>query len=216
MIGSMSSISTQDESTGILGRSMHYLFTRLESLNIVYAVRIACLELYQENIYDLLAEEKDRVSLSVREHPKDGFFVDGCLVTPCKTLKAALKTVDKALRSRQVGSHDYNHRSNRSHFITEVYIDLPGQGAHMKGGRVEQAAGMGGLYDDMEADREYTVMGRMTFVDLAGSERLKETNSKGRVLQETGSINKSLYVLGKVISGMARAQGNAHKKEVSE
>ena len=33
----------------------------------------------------------------------------------------------------------------------------------------------------MEADKEYTVMGRMTFVDLAGSERLKTTQSSGKV-----------------------------------
>jgi hypothetical protein len=33
----------------------------------------------------------------------------------------------------------------------------------------------------MEAGKEYTVMGRMTFVDLAGSERLKTTQSTGKV-----------------------------------
>ena len=35
---------------------------------------------------------------------------------------------------------------------------------------------------------------------LAGSERWKETKSKGGMLKETGNINKSLFVLGKVIS----------------
>ena len=38
-----------------------------------------------------------------------------------------------------------------------------------------------GLQTEMEADKEYTVMGRMTFVDLAGSERLKTTQSSGKV-----------------------------------
>ena len=37
--------------------------------------------------------------------------------------------------------------------------------------------------------------GKMSLVDLAGSERLKSTNSKGKVLQEAGFINKSLYIL---------------------
>lgn len=42
----------------------------------------------------------------------------------------------------------------------------------------------------------------MSFVDLAGSERLK----KSRALdgKETGSINKSLMTLGKVISALSR------------
>ena len=58
-------------------------------------------------------------------------------------------------------------------------------------------------------------MGRLTFVDLAGSERLKETKSEGKTLQETGNINKSLYVLGKVISGMARENGAQSHRNVS-
>jgi hypothetical protein len=61
----------------------------------------------------------------------------------------------------------------------------------------------------------YTVMGRMTFVDLAGSERLKSTKSSGKILQETGSINTSLYVLGKVIAGLSkRASSSDYQKDV--
>lgn len=213
MVGATTSVREGDDSNGVMGRSMEYLYSKLASLNIEYTVRISCFELYQENIYDLLVDEKDRGILQVREHPTDGFFVEGCMMVPCKNINHAYKVIDRALKSRHVGSHDYNHRSNRSHFITEVYIELPGQGAHLRRPSMEEAAGMTGFYDEMEEDREYTVMGRMTFVDLAGSERLKETNSKGKVLHETGSINKSLYVLGKVIAGMAKSNGLG-KKEV--
>jgi hypothetical protein len=38
-----------------------------------------------------------------------------------------------------------------------------------------------GLAGEMEHDREYNVLGRMTLVDLAGSERLKTTQSTGKV-----------------------------------
>ncbi|KAG0613247.1 hypothetical protein M758_6G087600 [Ceratodon purpureus] len=38
----------------------------------------------------------------------------------------------------------------------------------------------------------------MLFVDLAGSERLKKSKSSGEMLKETGSINRSLFTLGKV------------------
>jgi kinesin family member 12 len=37
---------------------------------------------------------------------------------------------------------------------------------------------------------------------LAGSERLKESKAKGDMIKETGSINKSLFTLGKVISSL--------------
>lgn len=43
------------------------------------------------------------------------------------------------------------------------------------------------------------VFGRLVLVDLAGSERLKSTgSSEEEALRETGSINKSLFVLGQV------------------
>lgn len=44
--------------------------------------------------------------------------------------------------------------------------------------------------------------GKLCFVDLAGSERLKESKAKGDMIKETGSINKSLFTLGKVISSL--------------
>ena len=37
--------------------------------------------------------------------------------------------------------------------------------------------------------------GKMLFVDLADSERLKESKSEGLAAVETGSINKSLFIL---------------------
>lgn len=43
-------------------------------------------------------------------------------------------------------------------------------------------------------------------MDLAGSERLKETKSHERgdtMVKETGNINRSLFALGKVISGLS-------------
>ena len=43
---------------------------------------------------------------------------------------------------------------------------------------------------------------------MAGSERLKETHSSGGMIKETGNINKSLFVLGKVISSLTDKKSN--------
>ena len=79
------------------------------------------------NRYDLLCEEREKVSLPVREHQTDGFFVEGCRMITCTSAKAAYKSISTAFKTRQTGSHDLNSRSNRSHFITEIHIDLNGQ-----------------------------------------------------------------------------------------
>lgn len=43
----------------------------------------------------------------------------------------------------------------------------------------------------------------MSFVDLAGSERLRDSKSAGETLKETTNINRSLFMLGKVIAALA-------------
>lgn len=94
-----------------------------------FNVRISCFEIYHENVFDLFAEEKDRAPLGVREHSTDGFFLVGCKLINCHSYKVACNAVGYAIQNRQVGQHDLNARSTRSHCITEIYIDLPGQAA---------------------------------------------------------------------------------------
>ena len=145
------------------------------------------MEIYHEQIYDLLAEDRNRSPLQVREHQTNGFYVEGCQRIPCASAKSAYRVVDTALRNRQVGSHNMNHRSNRSHFVIEMAVDLPAQ-------------------KDPSTGQSLSLTGKISFVDLAGSERLRDTQSVGKTLQETGFINKSLYVLGKVISAVSRGK----------
>lgn len=71
-----------------------------------------------------------------------------------------------------------NKDSSRSHSILTVYV-------------------ISEVVSDNNVLKRY---GKISFVDLAGSERLKESQSKGDMVKETGNINKSLFTLGKVIS----------------
>lgn len=144
--------------------------------------------------YDLSLPNGGKAApLQVREHPQDGFYAENCTQTKVESLDDAVTVVDAALRIRHIGAHDMNSRSNRSHFITEIRLELPGDAAEHN---VDELGGIDGA--------EFSVLGKMTIIDLAGSERLKATNSTGAVLQDTGFINRSLYVLGKVIAGLVR------------
>jgi len=171
-------------------------------------------------VYDLFADERERASLPVREHATDGFFLEGCKLVSCNNYNVACMEITKALKNRHIGGHDLNSRSNRSHCITEIYIDLPGNQSHHDDSSTADwvnsiNAPLNADYDPVSQQHEYSrVMGRMTLVDLAGSERLKSTNSTGKVLQEAGFINRSLYVLGKVIAGLVRTGGDLNHKDV--
>jgi kinesin family member 12 len=91
-----------------------------------------------------------------------------------------IAVLHEGMKNRKSGSHELNKDSSRSHSILTVYL-------------ISETVSQ----EDGHIFKKY---GKISFVDLAGSERLKESKSQGEMAKETGSINKSLFTLGKVIS----------------
>jgi kinesin family member 12 len=179
---------------GLLPRSLNYLFTQMQSLSAegwLFNVRISCLEIYQENVYDLTVKgAHDRKSLVIREHPTLGFFVEGLSCTNVRSEATASTLVSAALANRHVGSHSMNSRSNRSHTLVTIYVDA------------------------RAADSAVIRSGRITFIDLAGSERLRADATIGKAHRESCHINKSLYTLGKVVQRIS-SNTNNHSRSSS-
>jgi hypothetical protein len=215
MIGSSKNLSSIDKQSGMIGRSLEYLFTKLKEMKVTnYKIRLSCLEIYHEHVYDLLADEKERSSLSVREHTSEGFFLEGCKMIECDKFETASTTIHSAiLRNRQVGTHDLNSRSSRSHCITDIFIDIPSNITEQSNLLIDNSHSNKVANSDNKIeiindtnndntnntereDRTHATKGRISLIDLAGSERLKSTNSVGKILNEAGFINRSLYVLG--------------------
>jgi hypothetical protein len=214
---------------GLVTRSIGYLFDRLNALiasdskgNIKYSIKLSCIEIYQEHVYDLFAEEKEKTSLPVREHQAEGFFLEGLKLIECKDATVACSVVDMAVnKNRQVGFHDLNARSSRSHCLTDIFVEIIRSSGNTDGENRKETSNKVTLEDLMNENYHESrrndgeiVRGKMSLIDLAGSERLKNTNSTGKVLQEAGFINKSLYVLGKVIAGLVRTNGDLNHKDV--
>ncbi|KAK9124122.1 hypothetical protein Sjap_013724 [Stephania japonica] len=44
--------------------------------------------------------------------------------------------------------------------------------------------------------------GKLILLDLAGSEKIEKTRAEGKILEETKTINKSLFALGNVINAL--------------
>lgn len=103
------------------------------------------------------------------------------LVVEVMNLEDLIVILEEGQKNRKVGSHDLNSRSSRSHSILQLWVSSETQA--VEGHYVKK-------------------IGKISFVDLAGSERLKESHSEGNMIKETGNINKSLFVLGKVITAL--------------
>ena len=173
--------------SGIMPKSINYIWKAVSKKKDKYYLKVSFLEIYNEQINDLL--NPGNKNLQIRWDSKQGFFVEGLLVFECKTPDDVVKVILQGTKNRKRGSHELNKDSSRSHTILTVYI-----------------------FSEFENSGEiFHKYGKISFVDLAGSERLKETHSQGEMIKETGNINKSLFVLGKVISALTdKKNSNQH------
>ncbi|KAI8345711.1 kinesin motor domain-containing protein [Mortierella sp. GBAus27b] len=159
-----------------------------------YAVWISCAEIYNEKIFDLLAEpsqsslpalgnlDPKRPSLQLKTDQSTGQkYVHGQKEVCVMNLEEALLVLRAGLRQRQVFSTLLNETSSRSHCIFTIKVIKSPQ----PGNSAEETFSRG-----------KTTVSRLSIVDLAGSERVRNTNSTGQRRREAGNINNSLMVLG--------------------
>lgn len=156
-------------------------------------VELSYIEIYNERIYDLLASGGGgtdcREALRVREHPKDGPYVEGVarhLVSSYDHLQTWLLLGNK---ERSIAATGVNEKSSRSHAVFTIKL------THIQ-------------VEDVEGEQlESSKVSIINLVDLAGSERVAAAQSQGDRLKEGVCINKSLLTLGKVITALAESEG---------
>ncbi|CAN0148303.1 unnamed protein product [Discosporangium mesarthrocarpum] len=177
-----------DRSDGLIQRSMRYIFQTISSLpaTVQLRIRASYCEIYNEVVFDLLNREKK--PLQVRYNTKRGFFVQGLFEVEIHSLEDIMAVVDEGNGNRRVSAHLLNQDSSRSHSLLTVY--LQSEWCDEEDGHLIRKFG------------KVRARPLVAFVDLAGSERIKR--SQARDEKETGSINKSLMTLGKVISALGK------------
>ncbi|KZT61075.1 kinesin-domain-containing protein [Calocera cornea HHB12733] len=149
--------------------------------NYTYSVFVSYAEIYNERVFDLLAptatSSSKRKALALKSDPcGGGKYIQGLKEVRVRTTREAHDAFAMGLLARQVSGTKVNHHSSRSHAIFSVRV------VRVHRGR--------------PADPNSIYSSRLSIVDLAGSERSKATLATGDRLKESGSINKSLMVLG--------------------
>jgi kinesin family protein 4/21/27 len=174
------------DSTGLIPRFMNGLFEELEQrrgTNALsrYKVEASFLEVYGEDVHDLLLES--RPSLPLREGANGGIVCPGLTMRHVQTAEQALEVLHEGTKNRTTAATLMNLTSSRSHAVFTVTLT--------------QTASL------PNSDVEVTTTSRFTFVDLAGSERLKKTGAEGTRAKEGIKINEGLLALGNVINALA-------------
>uniref|UniRef100_A0A1J3EU22 Kinesin-4 n=1 Tax=Noccaea caerulescens TaxID=107243 RepID=A0A1J3EU22_NOCCA len=173
---------SSEEDWGVNYRALNDLFKISQSRkgNIYYEVGVQMVEIYNEQVLDLLSEDNSQKKLGILSTTsQNGLAVPDASMYPVTSTSDVITLMDIGLQNRAVGSTALNERSSRSHSIVTVHV----RGKDTKTGSV--------LY------------GNLHLVDLAGSERVDRSEVKGDRLREAQHINKSLSSLGDVIFSLA-------------
>ncbi|OMJ79509.1 hypothetical protein SteCoe_20477 [Stentor coeruleus] len=183
MAGVEENLGKQDyvsnETDGIIPRSISYMWQNMTRRKEQYYVKAAFMEIYNEQLRDLLNPASG--VLHLRWNIKSGFYVENMLVVDCTNIDDLIMVLHEGIRNRKTSSHELNKDSSRSHSLLLIHT----------------------ISEEKNEDgHSFKKYGKISFVDLAGSERLKESKSQGAMIKETGNINKSLFMLGKVISAL--------------
>lgn len=179
---SYSMMGGENEKEGLIPRICRSLFTNQEKItNISYKIEMSYLEIYSEQIYDLLCNNSKQ--LEIRNHPTYGIYIDGLTKIIIENENEMRHFLTMGDKERSVSSTLMNNRSSRSHSILTVYLT-----------KIE--------YDEhLNCDRE--IVSKLNLIDLAGSERPELSGVTGIHLNEAININLSLTNLGIVISKLA-------------
>ncbi|XP_008048354.1 kinesin-like protein KIF12 [Carlito syrichta] len=167
---------------GIMQRTFAWLFDRVRYLGAPVILRASYLEIYNEQVRDLLSLGSPR-PLLVRWNKARGFYVEQLRLVEFGSLEALMELLQTGLSRRRSSAHTLNQASSRSHALLTVYIS-------------RHAAQQMPPVDPGEPP----VGGKLCFVDLAGSEKVAATGSRGELMLEANSINRSLLALGHCIS----------------
>jgi hypothetical protein len=190
--GKTHTIYGSDALPGITPRGVAELFAILErdSYKISAKVEVFLLELYVDDLQDLLAEggKGERLmkqpKLEIKKDPRGVVTVPGATVVEVSSARELMSVIEGGLSRRHVSSTKMNRESSRSHLVITVCVETT------------------------NLQTQGVARGKLSFVDLAGSERVKKSGSEGEQLKEAQAINKSLSALGNVISALATEQGH--------
>jgi ribosomal protein L13E len=179
---------------GMIPRALCDLFHAVERQRAASSsiqVHATYLEIYTEEIRDLLRPSKASKDIAVREAVGGSIVVRGAHEVPVATAKDAMAVFAHGSINRTTGSTLMNDSSSRSHAIFTVFIEQKpvGSGSASKQ-RPEQNSSV------------KVVRSKFHLVDLAGSERAKRTGAVGLRLKESVRINQGLLALSKVISAL--------------
>lgn len=165
------------EQKGVVPRTFEQIWSHINrTQNMNFLVAVSYLEIYMEELRDLLKPGNNHLELREREN---GICVPNLHSVLCKSVDDMLHVMNIGNKNRTTGFTNMNEHSSRSHAVFVIKIEMA------------------------EVDSSTIKVGVLNLVDLAGSERQSKTGATAERLKEASKINRALSSLGNVISALA-------------
>lgn len=147
-----------------------------------FSLGVSVIEMYNENIYDLLSESGS--NLSIYENTQNNVIIPDLIPVEVSNICELEKVIKLASKLRQTSSTNFNERSSRSHLIITYYLKIH--------------AG------------DIITKSKLHIIDLAGSERLSRNTNPIDDQQklELSFIHTSLNSLSNVLNAIALKQNH--------
>jgi kinesin family member 11 len=182
MTGEMSS----PEGSGVIPRAVGHIFRYLNGLGGVneFTVKCSFLELYNEEITDLLASGNELPKVRILED-RSGVVLQGLEEAHVKNASDVFGILESGSAKRRTAETLLNKQSSRSHSVFIVTVSVR---------------------EVLDEGEEVIRVGKLYLVDLAGSENITRSGAVDQRAKEAGNINKSLLTLGRVITALVEGQ----------
>ena len=181
---------SKNPNRGIIQRTIQDIFNFIETTsdeNTKFIIRASFLQIYNENISDLL--KSDKKNLQIREDKKKGIYVDLLSEWAVRSPLDLYALLRRGGGARTTSATYMNDVSSRSHAVFQITVEQMTTDKQFKDNKAQ------------------IKVGKLNLVDLAGSERIRITGTRGQQLEESKKINKSLSCLGNVINALTDKKG---------
>uniref|UniRef100_A0A2K6FK50 Kinesin family member 27 n=1 Tax=Propithecus coquereli TaxID=379532 RepID=A0A2K6FK50_PROCO len=174
---------------GIIPRAIQEIFQSIsEHPSIDFNIKVSYIEVYKEELRDLLELETSMKDLHIREDEKGNTVIVGAKECHVEGADEVMSLLEMGNAARHTGTTQMNEHSSRSHAIFTISICQVEKNT--------KAPEDGSWYSHRH------IVSKFHFVDLAGSERVTKTGNTGERFKESIQINSGLLALGNVISAL--------------
>ncbi|EGZ05092.1 hypothetical protein PHYSODRAFT_248580 [Phytophthora sojae] len=171
----------QNSQAGIIPRAIKEIFAATVQMEADAQATVFCsfVQIYNEQIFDLLRDTQMNAPLEIHEDRKNDIFVEGLSEYAVRSVSDCLQLLQCGEQNRAVRSTHMNQVSSRSHSVFQLLLEQ-----RRKDGTVLKS--------------------KFNLVDLAGSEKWNMgTEMQDHHISEMTNINLSLHTLGRCIAALS-------------